>query len=93
MSFNLKGIIALQIVAIGYLQLQLWVGEGSIADGWRLDKVINQQQQENADLKERNRMLEAEVLALKNGLEAIEERARLDLGMVKKNETFFLLVD
>lgn len=90
---KLRAIMIFQIIAIGYLQVQLWVGEGSIADGRRLNDLIQQQQNENTQLKERNRLLEADVIALKNGLEAIEERARLDLGMVKKEETFFLLVD
>lgn len=62
-------------------------------DVWRLENAIAKQTAENAHLKERNQALIAEVDDLKQGLEAIEERARSDLGMIKKNETFYQVVD
>lgn len=75
------------------LQARLWLGEGSLAEVWQLKKEIDQQQQENYQLSERNRRLSAEVKDLKQGLSAVEERARAQLGMVKEGETFYLIID
>jgi len=75
------------------LQYPLWLGNGSIATVWRLKQEIAAQKIENARLTERNHSLAAEVLDLKQGLDAIEERARIELGMVKKDETFFRVVE
>lgn len=74
------------------LQYRLWVGEGSLAEKSRLAREIALQESENVALRERNRQLAVEVLELKTGLDGIEERARYDLGMVKKGETFFMIV-
>ncbi|MCW8928577.1 MAG: septum formation initiator family protein, partial [Gammaproteobacteria bacterium] len=60
---------------------------------WQMDARVKQQKQENSQLDERNKALEAEVRDLKQGLEALEERARSDLGMIKKDETFFQVVE
>lgn len=62
-------------------------------DVWTLDDAIAVQVAENAMLKERNQTLAAEVADLKQGVEAIEERARYDLGMIKEGETFYQVVD
>ena len=75
------------------LQARLWLGEGSLAEVWQLKKEIGHQQQENYQLSERNRRLAAEVKDLKQGLSAVEERARSQLGMVKEGETFYLIID
>ena len=75
------------------LQYRLWIGEGSIAQRVDLERKIQQYQAENDVLRERNRILAMEVEALKNGLDAIEERAREDMGMIKKGEVFYFLVD
>ncbi|MBL4866061.1 MAG: septum formation initiator family protein [Pseudomonadales bacterium] len=88
-----KVIVAIQITMIIALMSQLWIGEGSVAHIWQLDDSIGQQRQKNNVLKDRNELLMAEVSALQNGLEALEERARLDLGMIKPNETFFQIID
>jgi cell division protein FtsB len=85
-------IILLVVVLVG-LQVKLWVGNGSFAEVWRYSRAVNEQQQENARLEERNKTLDAEVLDLKQGLESIEERARSELGMVKQNETFFQIIE
>jgi len=58
-----------------------------------LDSELEQQRQLNGQLEERNRLLEVEVYDLKNGLEAVEERARSELGMIAEGETFFMLID
>ena len=75
------------------LQLTLWFGDDSLAEVWQLRQQINSQTEENNQLQERNAALEAEVQDLKKGLAAIEERARNELGMVKKDETFFQVVE
>lgn len=85
-------IAVLALIALG-LQYRLWVGDGSIAHVVRLHKQIDAQQAENDGLIERNRYLAAEVKALKNGTDGIEERARHQMGMIKEGETFFLIVD
>lgn len=74
------------------LQYDLWFGEGSQVDAWRLQQSIDAQQQENLRLQERNQALAAEVADLKNGRAAIEERARSELGMIKQGETFVQVV-
>ena len=75
------------------LQYPLWFGNGGVYTLWRLKSEIAAQKEENARLKDRNQSLEAEVVDLKQGYEAIEERARSELGMVKKGETFFQVID
>ncbi len=76
-----------------YLQINLWVGEGSLANVWSLKKEEARLIKENQQLLERNAAMAAEVLNLKSGLDAIEERARMELGMIKQNETFYLIID
>jgi len=81
------------ILLLGGLQYRLWVGEGSLAQVNSLNKQIADQQGENERLLERNRILEAEVLELKQGMETVEERARQELGMVKEGETLYQLIE
>lgn len=83
----------LLVVCFFTLQLRLWIGEGSLADIWRLKGEIERQEQDNYLAAERNKRLQAEVKNLKEGLDAVEERARTQLGMVKEDETFFLIID
>ena len=85
-------IIALIIVFIG-LQYRLWFGDGSLSEVVQLSKELERQKQKLRELEERNRKLEAQVLDLQNGLDAYEEKARSDLGMIKKDETFFQIVE
>jgi cell division protein FtsB len=75
------------------LQYPLWFGNGGVYVVWRLHREIAAQQKENDQLKERNRTLEAQVNDLKQGLEVIEGRARSELGMVKKGEAFYQVID
>ena len=89
----MKGIIAALVVILVLLQYKLWIGNGSFAEVYRLDQTIAAQEKENAVYKERNLALEAEVADLKHGMDAIEERARSELGMIKHNETFFRVID
>lgn len=75
------------------LQYYLWVGDGGVVKVRELKDAIEVQKGENRRLKERNSALEAEVLDLKQGFEAIEERARSELGMVREGETFYQVVE
>ena len=75
------------------MQYSLWWGQSGLLEVARLQEQITAQETVNASLSERNRQLHAEVLDLKQGIDAIEERARHDLGMVKPNETFYQLVE
>ena len=75
------------------LQYPLWFGNGGILALWQLQREVAVHKTEIAQLRARNRALEAEVLDLKQGLEAVEERARNELGMVKKGETFYQIIE
>lgn len=75
------------------LQYQLWFGVGGVKDVQRLENAVIAQQKVNASLRSRNDRLAAEVTDLKQGHEAVEERARLELGMVKPDEVFYQLVE
>jgi len=74
------------------LQIPLWFGSGGLIAMWQLSGEIAEQQDENRQLRERNRALEAEVIDLKQGYEAIEARARHELGMIRRNETYYRIV-
>lgn len=89
---NVKVLVYVLIGIIALLQYPLWLGSGSVFNLWRLERKIAAQQKENAHLQERNAALEAEVTDLKTGLEAVEERARAELGMVKKDEAFYQII-
>jgi cell division protein FtsB len=74
------------------LQYPLWIGKGSWTRVWELDRQLVAQRDTNARLKVRNDALDAEVRDLKDGTEALEERARLELGMIRKDEIFYQVV-
>lgn len=85
--------ISLILVAlILLLQYPLWLGKGSWLKVWGLDQQVEAQKQINQQTQTRNAVLDAEVRDLKQGTEAIEERARSELGMVKRDEVFFQIV-
>jgi cell division protein FtsB len=88
MKFLAAGLLILLVL----LQYRLWFGDGSVREVAQLQTQIDAQQEQNAQLRERNRTLAAEVQDLKKGTTAIEERARTDLGMVGKSETFYQVV-
>ena len=87
----MKWLWVISLILLAGLQYRLWVGEGSLAHVTQLKQDISSQQSENEKLLERNRVLTAEVIELKQGLETIEERARHELGMVKEGEPLFQL--
>ena len=80
------------VVLIAALQYPLWAGKGGWMRVRELERTLEQQRETNTRLKARNDALDAEVRDLKQGLDAIEERARLDLGMVKNDEVFYQIV-
>ena len=89
----MKLLWTLMVVVILLLQVRLWVGEGSFAQVWALEKSIAEQREENAELATRNERLYAEVRNLRNEQGAVEERARMNLGLIRDDETFFLVVE
>ena len=86
-------LVILLLLLLFYLQYKLWFGEGSLQDVRDLHQAVEQQREENLQLRERNDALDAEVRDLQQGLDAIEEHAREDLGMVKEGETFYQVVE
>ncbi|HUP98384.1 MAG TPA: cell division protein FtsB [Usitatibacter sp.] len=74
------------------LQYPLWIGKGSWMRVWDLDRQLVAHKDGNARAKLRNEALDAEVRDLKQGHEALEERARLELGMIRKDEVFYQVV-
>ena len=75
------------------IQYPLWLGKGGWLRVWELDRQVHTQKDNTEKLKRRNAGMEAEVRDLKNGVGAIEERARFELGMVKDDEIFFQVLD
>lgn len=92
MNWQLRLGFVVLLAMLLVLQYRLWVGEGSLAEVSNLRNQINQQQLELDELGERNRRLRVEVEDLKDGLEAIEARARRELGMIKKDEVFYQVI-
>lgn len=86
----LGGVLAALIVLVQY---PLWLGKGGWLRVWEVDRQLDSQRSRNLELQARNRSLEAEVLDLKQGVDALEERARYELGMIKSDEVFFQVVD
>jgi len=75
------------------LQYRLWYGDGSLMQVSNYQQQLDTLKQEEQINQQRNAMLYVEVLNLRNGTEALEERARHELGMIKKNETFFQIIE
>ena len=89
----MKSVIAILLTALVALQSQLWLGERGMPGVRHLAATIALQREDNARLEARNRRLAAEVHDLKEGLEAVEERARSDLGMIGRDEIFYQIVE
>ncbi len=88
----MRSLIVVLLILLALLQYKLWLGEGGFTDVKRLELKVEEQVQENALLQQRNKELEAEVADLREGIEAIEERARSELGMIQEEEEFYLVV-
>jgi cell division protein FtsB len=74
------------------IQYPLWLGKGGWLRVWEVDRQLGARKAKNAELEARNAALDAEVRDLKEGLDAVEERARYELGMVRQDEVFFQVV-
>lgn len=86
----------LAITLIGLIlliQYPLWLGKGGLLRVWEMERQIESQRVTNNSLQARNAALDAEVRDLKQGLEAVEERARNELGMIRRDEIFFQVLD
>ena len=88
----MRTLLALLLFLLVLLQLKMWFGEGGYRDVQRLAERVEEQAQENEMLAQRNRELQAEVEDLRQGLQAIEERARSELGMIKDDEEFYQVI-
>jgi cell division protein FtsB len=88
-----RTLTAALVVLIVLIQYPLWLGKGSWFRVWEIDQQIRAQKETNARALGRNAALDAEVRDLKQGFEAIEERARNELGMIRHDEVFFQVLD
>lgn len=81
------------VILLIALQVKLWTGQGGMREVWALEERVSAQVRENDTLKARNDALSADVDDLKQGDEAVEERARSELGLIRPGETFYHVVD
>ena len=88
----LKLHVPLLLIVLGWLQIQLWGGSGSLTEVNHLRQAIVEQQHNNAELREMNTKLHADITNLKGGVEVVEELARSELGMTSKGETFYHII-
>ena len=89
----MRAMLIVLTVVFSALLYRYWLSEDGVRKVWRLERAVAEQAEHNAQLRERNRELEAEVADLKQGKDAIEERARAELGMKRDNETFYQVVE
>jgi cell division protein FtsB len=89
----LKAVMICLIAVLALLQYRLWLSHDGLPSLLRLHYAVEKQHEDNQQLEERNEVLAAEVQDLKSGLDALEERARSELGMVKPDETFFQVIE
>ena len=92
-GLKLQVLEAVLIALVLLLQYQLWIDAGGVRQTYALRISIQAQTEENTELAERNQALEADITDLKNGLTAIEERARTEMGMIRPDETFYRILD
>lgn len=81
------------VILLVALQIKLWTGQGGMREVWALEGRVAAQAKENETLRARNDALSADVADLKQGTEAVEERARSELGLIKPGETFYQVVE
>ncbi|OAI52474.1 cell division protein FtsB [Betaproteobacteria bacterium SCGC AG-212-J23] len=89
----MKILAAILGALIVLIQIPLWFGKGGWLRAWQVEDMVVQEKAKNSQLEVRNSGLAAEVKDLKTGTDAVEERARYELGMVKKDEVFFQVVE
>ena len=89
----MRSVTLILAVLLLLLQYPLWLGKGSWLKVWDLHRQVEAQQRANQLAQARNAVLDAEVRDLKQGTAAIEERARNDLGMIKRGEVFYQVLE
>jgi cell division protein FtsB len=89
----LRWLLVALLCILLYLQYRLWIAEGSLAEQQRLELQVVEQTAINTELRERNAILEREVLELQSGNGGVEQRAREQLGLVREGETFYQVVE
>jgi cell division protein FtsB len=89
----MRAVTLILVALLLLLQYPLWIGKGSWLKVWDLNRQLEAQQQVNRQTQARNALLDAEVRDLKQGTAAIEERARSELGMIKRDEVFYQIVE
>ncbi len=89
----MRVVLLLLLLLLAVLQARLWIADDGYRAAWRLSDQVAAQARENAMLVERNRALKAEVADLKIGLDAVEEIARSELGMIREGETLYQVVE
>ncbi len=89
----LRWVILVLLLLLVALQYRLWFGEGGMRQVWQLERDVGEQQEENSRLAARNAQLATEVEDLKEGREAVEERARVELGMTKPGEIYYQVIE
>lgn len=87
-----KWIAFLLIALLGALQYRLWFGKNSVSDFNNMEAQIGVLNQQNANLRQRNQLLRADIEDLQLGIESMEERARNELGLIKEGETFYRIL-
>lgn len=88
----MRAITVVLLIFLSLLQYRLWFGKNSVPDYLSLEEEVARQKIDNEKLQQRNKLLYADTDDLKSGSEAIEERARNELGMIKNGETFFRII-
>lgn len=89
MRWLVSGLVGLMML----LQYRLWFAEGGLAEASRLKELLTKAEAENAELTLRNDALAREVMALQNGMEAVEKSARENLGLIKEGEIYYQFVE
>ena len=89
----MRWLLGVLLLILVFLQYRLWIAEGSLAEQKRLERQVEEQSTINQSLRERNAVLEREVLELQTGNRGVEQRAREQLGLVREGETFYQFVE
>ncbi|GGW79937.1 cell division protein FtsB [Alteromonas halophila] len=87
-----KWLPLLLVLLLALLQYRLWLGKNSIPDYFSRVQEVHKQSMQNANLQQRNALIKADISDLTIGLDAIEERARNELGLIKEGETFYRIL-
>lgn len=92
-SFRRHGwkVIALFIFLV--LQYQLWFDQSGLLANWKMQTLIEQRKETNAEFQAKNQVLTEEIMALRSGMDSLEAKARKELGMIKSGETYFIVVE